>query len=123
MENTETNFTDETVVAFTNMIRSIINKEVRAILHELNTEQFSDLRVVSVSSDSLSADLEDMVTGEVYQDVPNHTGIRLHRKDIVRMYRSKNGEYIGLTFGDRTDGLYKDYVDSEISKIKNIKEK
>ena len=125
MDNLDFDLTDETVVAFINTLRTIINQEIQAFLTNHNIEQFVDLKVVSVSKDGLTADLQDPVTKDRFDNVPNHTGIRLKagdKGDFVRMYRTQNGDYIGLSFGDRTDGLYKDYVDSAIktavSKIK-----
>lgn len=101
---------DETIVLFTNIFRSIVQNEISSYMKTQNIESFIDLSVKSVASDGLTATLIDLTTKEIYEDIPNHTGIMLKIGDIVRMYQTNhinNNQYIGLTFGNnRTDYLY-----------------
>ncbi len=128
MDNLKIDYKEETIIAFTNMIRTIINSEVDAILKKSNIEQFDDVQVTrafndvsGANSDYPCADLRDMVTGETYTSVPNHTGVKLYVGDVVRMYHSQSGNYIGLTFGNRNDGFYKDYINEKLQSIKGNK--
>ena len=94
-------FDDSTIVLFTNMVRGIIQKEMRSYIQSQNIETFVDLSVTKVASDGLSATLIDLVTGEIYSDIPNYTGVKLNEKDIVRVYKGGGKTYIGQTFGSR----------------------
>ena len=122
MDNLDFKLTDESVVSFVNMVRDIAHQECQTMLKSLGIEIPADVQVISVSSDGLSANVKDAATGEVFNGIPNHTGARLHIGDMVRMYISQSGNYIGLTFGDRTDGLYKEYVDNAIREAKLSKD-
>ncbi|MFR2182477.1 MAG: hypothetical protein ACLS7B_09440 [Hominilimicola sp.] len=106
-EEEKIDFNDETVIAYVNMIRQIIQSEVATYLRNQNIETFMDLKVQSVSDDRLHATLKDTTTKEVYENIPNYTNIKIKPNDFVRMYISNQGlkKYIGQTFGSRTEYL------------------
>ena len=105
-EEEKIDFNDETVIAYVNMIRQIIQSEVSTYLKNQNIETFEDLKV-SVSDDGLHATLKDTTTKEVYENIPNYTNIKIKPNDFVRMYISNQGlkKYIGQTFGSRSEYL------------------
>ena len=70
-EEEKIDFNDETVIAYVNMIRQIIQSEVSTYLKNQNIETFKDLKVQSVSDDGLHATLKDTTTKEVYENIPN----------------------------------------------------
>lgn len=98
----EIHFDDETTTLFINKIRKIIQDEINEALKNRNIEEFVDLSVASISEDFLTATLKDLSTGEFYENIPNHTNIKLEKGDIVRMYianQTYNNQYIGQVFG------------------------
>lgn len=101
----EITFSDEIVVLFANQFRKIIKDEIETYVKDLNVERFIDLSVISVSDDYSTANLKDLTTKEVYENIPNHTGVKLASGNTVRMYYGGGQEYIGRTWGDRTKYL------------------
>lgn len=89
-------FDDNTIIAFTNIVRNIIQNEIASYMRSHNIEFFVDLSVNSVSSDKYFATLIDLATKETYNNVPNYTGFVLNKGDIVRMYYGDGQQYIGL---------------------------
>lgn len=90
-------FDDEIVVYFVNIVRKVVQKEIQTYFKSLNIETFIDLSVVSISNNGLNATLKDLVTKEIYENIPNNTGLMLNVGDIVRMYKGDNYSYIGQT--------------------------
>lgn len=121
----EIEFKDETIILFANTIRQIVQEEIQNAFKKQNVERFMDLSVVSVAPDASSATLKDLVTKEIFENIPNHTGIQLNIGDIVRMYivnQTYNEKYIGETFGNRSKTLCNNYTDKQVQNIvKNIK--
>lgn len=94
------------VILFTNTLRQIIQNEVQSFIQAQNIEFFIDLSVVSVSDNGFTAKLKDLSTNEIYENIPNNTGIVLNAGDIVRMYYGDGKQYIGQTFANTRHSLY-----------------
>ena len=71
----EIEFKDETIILFANTIRQIVQEEIQNAFKKQNVERFMDLSVVSVAPDASSATLKDLVTKEIFENIPNHTGM------------------------------------------------
>lgn len=95
------NFEDNDIVLLINILRNVMNGEIKTYLQSQNIETFMDLSVISVAKDSSKATLKDLVTNEVYENIPNYTGVQLQPKNIVRMYQGGGRQFIGQSFVDK----------------------
>ncbi len=105
------NFDDNDIVLLINILRNVMSSEIKTYLQSQNIEIFKDLSVLSVTKDSSKATLKDLVTNEIYEDIPNYTGIKLSPKNIVRMYQGGGRQFIGQAFVDKR--VYLNNVEKE----------
>lgn len=95
------------------IIRRVVREELQKELRNINTatEQYRHVKVISPfneidtegkTTSTPFATVQDMVTNEIIQKVPNKSGEILLQGDIVRIYETNGGfhnKYIGLNCG------------------------
>lgn len=95
------------------IIRRVVREELQKERRNINavTEQYRHMKVISLFNETdsegkitatLFATVQDMVTNEIIQKVPNKSGEILMQNDIVRIYETDgdfNNKYIGLNCG------------------------
>lgn len=106
-------FDDKSLDDIINIIRRVVREEVQKELSNIRavTEKYRHVKVISpfkendAEGNTIStpfATVQDMVTNEIIQKVPNKSGEILVQNDIVRIYETDgdfNSRYIGLNCG------------------------
>lgn len=96
-----------------NYIIRIVDDRIQKKLNIMrnSTETYRHVRVIDTKNETnstgevmstLSATVQDMVTKEIIENVPNKSGDKLSVGDIVRIYETKghfHKQYIGLNCG------------------------
>lgn len=106
-------FDDKSLDYIIDIIRRVVREELQRERHNISavTEQIKHVKVISVfdvkdadgnTTATEAATVQDMITDEIIQKVPNKSGEILVSGDIVRIYETDgdfNKIYIGLNCG------------------------
>lgn len=101
------NLSEETLNVIQNYIINIVRDEVRKILASKNIEEFDNFKIINVQKSEdgesvISATVQDMITGQATENIPNESGKNLDVGDIVRVYGTNSdnhNRYIGRNLG------------------------